>query len=273
MTRRDAVWRSLLVCLVSLMNSVLSNQDVAAQETVPLADCSSACGGTPSSSDCTTACNKGGCPGSWEWTSPANSMTQRCSYTLSFTPGTQGPWVPGGAQTQKVADSCGSKSTLTVKFTESVKASATASVTVSGGVTVEESLQAQINGGLVSATQGLKVSTTFSAGQTTSSSEEVTQSDEATLTAPGCGKVIGYKTMFKASRPATGTLSLSFGGICSGCNNTWQTVKTCSSNLTLVGSDVAGKFTQCDLTCPGPFNETCTSSSTGTGTCNPNQYP
>lgn len=274
MTKNLTSRRMMYAAFTSIVAACLSGQPASGQ-TAPVADCTSSCGGNPSDSECNTACNAAGCPAGWfsNWTWSGDATTQRCQYTINFTPGTQGPWIPTSQQAQRQADACAASDSVSIQFTEVVEDNATATVTFDVSASFENSLGASINSGIVGVTNGLKTTAEFKAGTSLSSSVKVTQTEQTTLTAPKCGRRIGYKTMFKAARPATGKLVMTFQGVCSGCSNTaFQTVKSCTVNITLDGSDRAGKWTLCDVECPGPPSETCPTSATHNGTCAPNVY-
>jgi hypothetical protein len=264
------IGRSWLV-RVTLTLAVMATSSPALGGSALLSDCSSACGGTPSGSECTTACNNNNCPGSWSWSAPDQTV-QRCSYTSSFTPGIQGAWVPGTTR-QFVCDCCSTLTCNGASATDSFTENATATVSA----TYSGSVQASINGGLVGVTAGLEVKEEFTLGSTSSSSVEITASHTGNLNPGACGKKRGYLVMFTASRPASGTLTFSFEGVCRGCSNPtneWVTVKSCNKSVSLTGSNKAWKWTECDLACTNVPNEACTTSATSNTTpCNYNVYP
>lgn len=270
-TRVASRW--LLCCAVVAVS--LSFADSAHAASTVLSDCLDNLG-TPTTTEVTNACQQQpGCTGTFTW------GTGSCYYTTSFTPGSQGAWVP--IQTdQTVHDCCSSTTCGSVQKTLTVSGSSTGTVSGSISGSVSQTVQAGINTGLASATSGLTVEVGFTAGASTSSTVDKSDTDTFTSATPACGKKIYYYVMFAADRPATGTLELRLRITCvdGGCDpnpSAGLLLDSDTSDLTLTGSEKARKFTECDLECPGPYDDppenACQESATSTGTCDYNNYP
>ncbi len=262
-----------LVVLVAVIVAGLGGRVEAA--TTVLSDCIDNLG-EPTSAEVTTICNaQPGCNAtSWTWN------TGNCSYTTSFTPGTQGAWTPVHTD-QTVHDCCSSTTCGSVQKSLTVSGSSTASVSGSYTGSLSSTVQGGINTGLVSATSGITVEHEFSIGGEVSSTVDKSDTDTFTASTLPCGKKIYYYVMFAADRPATGSLTLTLTAVCRHTTCTPNpsaavTFKSSTTGLTLAGSEKARKFTECDLACPGPYDDPeagCTKSATSTQTCHYNTYP
>jgi hypothetical protein len=249
--------------------------------TAALSDCYGACS-TPNGTECTTACNSHGCPGTWTWASPENINIQSCSYTSSNPLGGHGIFTINHIAQQIVKDQCAIRTEGWLQGVEGVSVSSTDTLAVSASFSlgVQESVNASFKAAVTSAEVGVQTTAEFTAGSTYTSSKTVTSSSTsfARQQVPGCGKAILFGVAFSAPLNASATLTFTYEGKCNGCTNTnWIAVKSCNKSVSASGSGTAFKWTACEKECLNVPNEACQSSATAetvdNGQCAWNTYP
>ncbi|HUW85066.1 MAG TPA: hypothetical protein VMZ31_19975 [Phycisphaerae bacterium] len=257
--------RLVLVMLggaVIVMAACPSALAVAGTGTSPLSDCY----GTGKCGPAGTYCDCGTCiPPNGEMT-----VDERCYYVIYEVSPNFDVWEYRGSKTCEASacNSTGTGNSCDVAEAQSEENTATSSYgwSISNSVTAQVNLDLLIGGSIE-----WETGSGYEQGTSHSSSKTVSYSQSCTSNAPPCGKVKGYRSVFRRDAPASTSIGWTLQQRCNQSGELccdWHAVSWSNGNCSMTAQLTEGtgstfRCVQCDLTCGGgELHSNCEGSST-----------